>query len=175
MRNEKIEEIRAKWYQIKYDPFEKILDHELLDIDGELVDCAKQNIDFLLEEWERQEDTIQSYVDKTVYYRNLAINLGAKPEDMQGKFDRELCEKWDIMKIGGYRSERMPREDTEYRRTKNYETWLEVERLEKEINEITDLLYEPGSSIRGAINLVKLLVYENEKLRQEKEFWNKSN
>lgn len=32
-------------------------------------------------------------VDAIVHYRNLAISLGAKPEDMEGTFDRKLCEE----------------------------------------------------------------------------------
>lgn len=37
----------------------------------------------------------QATIDACVHYRNLAIHLGAKPDDMIGRFDRELCEGWD--------------------------------------------------------------------------------
>lgn len=35
----------------------------------------------------------QRWVDEVVYYRNLSITLGAKPEDMSCKYDKWLCEK----------------------------------------------------------------------------------
>ena len=37
----------------------------------------------------------QRDTDHIVHYRNLSILLGAKPEQMLGDFDRDLCRNWD--------------------------------------------------------------------------------
>ena len=35
----------------------------------------------------------KDYVDEVIYYRNLAITLGAKPEQMLNEYDKALCSK----------------------------------------------------------------------------------
>ena len=40
----------------------------------------------------------QNYVDRVCHYRNLAIELGAVPDDMTSDWDRSLCEKWPTYK-----------------------------------------------------------------------------
>lgn len=45
------------------------------------------------EESERIKDRDQGFVDDVCHYRNLAIALGAKPEQMRNRYDRGLCEK----------------------------------------------------------------------------------
>ena len=37
-------------------------------------------------------DKFQRYTDGIVHYRNLAIDCGAKPEQMLNAYDRKLCE-----------------------------------------------------------------------------------
>lgn len=44
-------------------------------------------------EVERLKNREQTDVDNIVYYRNLAIMLGAKPTDMRSRDDRHLCEE----------------------------------------------------------------------------------
>jgi hypothetical protein len=43
--------------------------------------------------WERHKEITQEHVDRLIHYRNLAIVLGAKPENMLGDYDRKLCER----------------------------------------------------------------------------------
>ena len=40
-----------------------------------------------------EEDQRQELVDRVCYYRNLAIILGAKPDQMMSKYDRWLCDR----------------------------------------------------------------------------------
>lgn len=44
-----------------------------------------------VEKLETESSYAQNAVDKICHYRNLAIVLGAKPEQMLGDFDRKLC------------------------------------------------------------------------------------
>lgn len=55
-----------------------------IDPDCSLAKCAQVAADM------RQDRT-----DAVCHYRNLAITLGAKPDDMLGVYDRKLCAEWD--------------------------------------------------------------------------------
>jgi len=44
----------------------------------------------------------QSYIDTIGHYRNLAISLGAKPEQMLNTFDRDLCRRGLDFECGDY-------------------------------------------------------------------------
>lgn len=67
-------------------------------------------------------DEIQHHVDDSVYYRNLCIRLGAKPEQMVNSFDKNLCKEG----LG---------EETSW--TDDLETaWDIVEKCEKELREL---------------------------------------
>ncbi len=52
--------------------------------DNESTQIQKLRLEFLTK--------TQQLVDDCVYYRNLAITLGAKPEMMADEYDRKLCE-----------------------------------------------------------------------------------
>lgn len=69
----------------------------------------------------------QPLVDDAVYYRNLAIMLGAKPEQMTNAYDRDLCAKGIDDKPDGY-SVTMADQQESYR-----EAWAEVDRLKAQI------------------------------------------
>ena len=43
---------------------------------------------------ERIAELEARYTDSVVHYRNLALELGAKPKHMLNKFDKDLAEKW---------------------------------------------------------------------------------
>lgn len=45
----------------------------------------------LIREIRRLQVERQDLVDSSIHYRNLAISLGAKPDDMACKYDRDLC------------------------------------------------------------------------------------
>jgi FtsZ-binding cell division protein ZapB len=49
--------------------------------------------DSLREENARLQERDQRWIDDVCHYRNLAILLGAKPEQMVSQWDRDLCEK----------------------------------------------------------------------------------
>jgi hypothetical protein len=65
------------------------------------ADCyLRQQIDAVLTEpvakmltIDQHKDITQKHVDHCIYYRNLAIVLGAKPNQMLTDYDKELCEK----------------------------------------------------------------------------------
>lgn len=57
------------------------------------LDAAKKRIAELEAKVEKESNYAQNAVDKVCHYRNLAITLGAKPEQMEGEFDRKLCEE----------------------------------------------------------------------------------
>lgn len=57
-----------------------------------LIDVLNWILVKFSEQKEALQDEIQQHVDDAVYYRNLAILLGAKPEQMVNKFDKHLCE-----------------------------------------------------------------------------------
>lgn len=57
------------------------------------------NIDSLLsriDKLEKDSEFVLTAVDTICHYRNLAISLGAKPEDMVNEFDKYLCENWEL-------------------------------------------------------------------------------
>jgi hypothetical protein len=71
---------------------------------------------------EALENEEQRWIDLTCYYRNLAIRLGAKPTEMQSKFDRQLCEK-------GLNEEAI--EEVDRSRTDNEDIWADLEKMER--------------------------------------------
>ena len=77
------------------------------------------------ESWLEGRQT-QRDVDLICWYRNLAIHLGAKPTDMQGKFDRQLCEH-------GFDEE--SKKDIDWQRCEETQTWEDLEKAEKELAE----------------------------------------
>ena len=69
---------------------------------AEFIAHARQDIPDLLEaltaanaEIERLKDSDQKWDDQVIYYRNLAIRLGAAPDTMLTKYDRQLAEHRD--------------------------------------------------------------------------------
>lgn len=62
----------------------------LEDWKGLQADHAAAKAD--VERLNKRLESEQHYVDAVCHYRNLAIVLGAKPNQMLGKFDRDLCE-----------------------------------------------------------------------------------
>lgn len=70
----------------------------------------------------------QAWVDGTCHYRNLAIRLGAKPEDMLSKYDRDLAEKGIDTSGEGWDDDDTP------------ELWEEIAAAEQVIAEADDLL-----------------------------------
>lgn len=65
----------------------------------------------------------QRWVDEVCHYRNLAISLGAQPNDMLDKYDRELAEKH----IAGVLTDEVAQEA----RLETAELWRENESLER--------------------------------------------
>lgn len=82
---------------------------------GKCVDPRCQ-IASLEEEVDRLQNSEQSFIDAAAYYRNLAIVLGAKPEQMRSRYDRDLCEK-------GLESDTLE---------EVHSVWEELKRVEKE-------------------------------------------
>lgn len=58
----------------------------------EAADKFRVEIDKIRAALEKEQQVTQHLTDSAVHYRNLAIVLGAKPEQMMGEFDRKLCE-----------------------------------------------------------------------------------
>lgn len=59
---------------------------------GEVV--TVDEADALTTQVAKLEEQTGNDVDRVVHYRNLAIDLGAKPEQMLDKFDRDLVARW---------------------------------------------------------------------------------
>ena len=57
------------------------------------VEAAEKKQHELASKLDAEQMTTQRFVDHTIYYRNLAIKLGAKPSQMEDKYDRSLCER----------------------------------------------------------------------------------
>lgn len=64
-------------------------------------------------------------VDRVVHYRNLALELGAKPNQMLNKYDKDLAEKWGT---NGY--------DASEQIVDSAQMWEENERLERELKQL---------------------------------------
>ncbi len=80
----------------------------------------------------------QRWVDETCHYRNLAIALGAKPEDMWGKYDRDLCERGVEGWEQDYTTENEARE-----------CWQDLEAAESEVARLRTALERIYQSGRG--------------------------
>jgi hypothetical protein len=85
------------------------------------IEILQNKIDELGDLYDKERDASQKFVDLSCYYRNLAIKLGAKPDDMLNRYDRMLVEKrlLDNEEIGN-----AP------------ELWEEIEKLEGEIERL---------------------------------------
>lgn len=98
------------------------------------------------------QDIAQSMVDDNCYYRNLAIRLGAKPDEMTNDYDRKLCRK-------GFGVEGT--ESVEYERQDTIHAWERVDLAETERDELRLALeramafLQPGrrSNLDGAHHL----------------------
>lgn len=66
----------------------------------------------------------QKWVDGTCHYRNLAISLGAKPDTMLDRYDRELAEKHDPSSPDGWEHDTV-------------EVWQELEAAEARVAVLT--------------------------------------
>jgi hypothetical protein len=54
------------------------------------------SLDLARRERDEARNDSQGMVDAVIYYRNLAISYGAKPEQMRGASDKKLCESGDF-------------------------------------------------------------------------------
>lgn len=109
---------------------------------------------------ERESDYAQRMVDAVVHYRNLAIALGAKPNDMHGAYDRKLCEEWDPAKDRGDGDVLGYLED-------NREAWEEYDRVEAERDAAVAACYEARACERAAMDARALIVADRDRLADE--------
>jgi hypothetical protein len=102
-------------------------DDALLDsIDAALAEPVVETLTI-----DQHKEVTQKRVDHTIHYRNLAIVLGAKPNQMLTDYDKELCEKGidPDDNSGGYHwSVRDSLDEAE-------DLWEKNERLERERDE----------------------------------------
>lgn len=81
----------------------------------------------------------QSYIDAIGHYRNLAISLGAKPEQMLNTFDRDLCRNGLDFERGNYTVDDSCGDLAE--------VWDEVDRMADEIERLRSALADSGCGI----------------------------
>jgi len=62
----------------------------------DLVRGLFASLDAARRERDEARNDSQGMVDAVIYYRNLAISYGAKPEQMRGASDKKLCESGDF-------------------------------------------------------------------------------
>lgn len=89
-----------------------------------------QDILNALEEIDRLRKNDQDYMDRCIYYRNLAIDLGAKSTEMIDDYDKGLCEKW-----ASYQNDDDHR--FQWERDEQKAAWKQLEDAEAEIKRLT--------------------------------------
>jgi hypothetical protein len=107
----------------------------------------------------------QRWVDEVCHYRNLAIELGAPPERMLNKYDRELAKNKDA------------HADDETLRDETPELWDELEAAEAEVGRLSGLAWNAiranyetaGESVMGKISLWNALAELEAALREDGE------
>jgi hypothetical protein len=103
---------------------------------------------------DQHKEITQKRVDHTIHYRNLAIVLGAKPNQMLTDYDKELCEKGidPDDNSGGYHwSVRDCVEEVE-------DLWEKNERLERERDEARALRTVDAEKARHEAALLRMRV-----------------
>lgn len=103
----------------------------------------------LLAEIERLREQDQTWVDRVVHYRNLAIGLGARPEQMLDAHARKLAEEGWVLDLD-------PGRDAA-------DAWAEAERWEAEAVKLQDRLAVADAARRGMARQAEI---ERERLRQ---------
>lgn len=108
----------------------------------ELIETVtKADYDAVVAERDVLKEETDRDLDRVVHYRNLALELGAKPEHMLNKFDRDLAKKWG----GGQGYDAA--EEIKY----TCLLWEENERLESENARLTQELKAAEEEIEQAI------------------------
>jgi hypothetical protein len=115
-----------------------------------------------IRELELARDDLQPFVESACYYRNLAIRLGAKADDMRGEGDRKLLTHcWDNEAI----------ESTDSQRAEINDVWNELEAARNEIDRLKASIAHTASMTHEAhqalIGRIMTISSEKERTRVE--------